>query len=309
LGAPRSFTSLISTMLGQHPQMYGLPEIQFFMCDTMGEFWDICLMASAPMGDGLVRAVAELIYGGQTEETVQRAHGWIRRRFHWTTGRMLEALAEVVAPRIIVEKSTGTVYNRKFLHRFGAMFPDSRYIHLVRHPRGQSESVFKAMKEMQVDGRPLQWLIDLSSYPTIEANQLPSSRNKVAEMDPQNAWFVLNQNVRSFLRTVPPARKLLVRGEDVLSNPDEALRNIAQWLGLRADLDAIEAMKHPEQSPYAHMGPPGAQYGNDALFLKDPVLRPSRAKAQSLDGPLEWRKNGAEFLPEVKQLAAEFGYA
>jgi hypothetical protein len=309
MGAPRSFTSLVSTMIGQHPQMYGLPEIQFFMADTVGEFWDICLLAPAPMGDGLLRAVAQIIFGEQTEETVQRARGWIRRRTPLTTGRMLELLAERVAPRIVVEKSTGTGYNRKFLARCGAMFPDSRYIHLVRHPRGHSQSVLKGMKEMQWNGRPMQWLIDLASYPTIEPGQLPDSRNKVDELDPQKSWYVLNQNIRNFLRPLPPERKLVVRGEDVVSNPDEALLRIAAWMGLRTDEEAIAAMKRPEDSPYACLGPPSAQYGNDGLFINDPVFRPSKGKPQSLDGPLGWRKDGAEFMPEIKKLALEFGYA
>jgi hypothetical protein len=308
LGAPRSFTSVVSAMLGQHPEMYGLPEVQLSLSDTVAGWWNVCAQASFPMADGLVRAVAELIYGGQTEENVLRAQGWIRRRFHLSTGRMLELLAEAAAPRIIVEKTPGTVYNRLFLQRFGAMFPDARYLHLVRHPRGNAESVLKAMNDLQLFGAPMQWVIDLASYPTIEPNQLPDSRYKAEELDPQKGWYVLNQNIRSFLRGVPAERKMVVRGEDVLSDPDKILREIAGWLGLRTDSESIAAMKHPEQSPYARLGPPGAQYGNDLLFIKDPALRPGRAKTLSLEGPLGWKKDGAGFLPEVKKLAIQFGY-
>jgi len=289
--------------------MYGLPEVQLSMSDTVSEWWDICAQASFPMADGLVRAVAELIFGVQTEENVVRAQGWIRRRFHLSTGRMLELLAEAVAPRVVVEKTPGTVYNRIFLQRFGAMFPDARYLHLVRHPRGNAESVLKALDDLQLFGAPMQWVIDLASYPTIAPNQLPDSRHKAAELDPQKGWYVLNQNIRSFLRNIPAKRKLMVRGEDVLSDPDKMLREIVGWLGLRTDSEAIAAMKQPEESPYARPGPPGAQYGNDPLFVRDPVLRPGRARTQSIDGPLGWKKDGAEFLPEVKTLAAEFGYS
>ena len=49
-----------------------------------------------------------------------------------------------------------------------------------------------------------------------------------------------------------------VRGEDLLGEPDTYLRKIAEWLGLRTDEEAIEAMKHPEQSPYACIGPENA---------------------------------------------------
>jgi Sulfotransferase family len=296
-------------MLGQHPEMYGLPELQLFLSDRMSEWWNICLQASFPMADGLVRAVAELIYGAQTEENVMRAQGWIRRRFHLSTGRMQELLAEIVAPRIVVEKSPSTVYNRLFLQRAGAMFPDARYIHLVRHPRGNGESILKAIRELELGGVPMQWLIDLASYPTIAPNQLPDSRNKATELDPQRGWYVLNQNIRSFLRKIPEKRKLQIRGEDVLSNPDDALRNIAAWLGLSTDAEAISAMKHPEQSSYARLGPLGAQYGNDPLFIREPALRPARLKTLMLEGPLEWLKDGGEFLPEVKKLAVEFGYS
>jgi len=79
-------------------------------------------------------------------------------------------------------------------------------------------------------------------------------------------------------------------------------------MGLSSDAEAIEQMKHPERSPYAQLGPPGARFGNDRFFLENPVLHPERAEPQSLDGPLPWREDGREFLPEVKALAREFRY-
>jgi hypothetical protein len=107
---------------------------------------------------------------------------------------------------------------------------------------------------------------------------------------------------------VPEGQRLRIRGEDLLSNSDEALRGIAGWLGLQTDGDAIKAMKHPERSPFACYGPPGARFGNDPVFLKNPALHPARVKAQSLDGPISWRENGQVFFPKVRQLAEQFGY-
>ena len=78
---------------------------------------------------------------------------------------------------------------------------------------------------------------------------------------------------------------------------------------VRTDGAAIEAMKHPERSPYAFLGPPRARYGADAYFLQDPILRPARAgEHMSLEGPLEWRSDQAGFCEEVKVLARNFGY-
>jgi hypothetical protein len=67
-------------------------------------------------------------------------------------------------------------------------------------------------------------------------------------------------------------------------------------------------MKHPERSPYAHYGPPGARYGNDRSFLRSPELRPTRAERWELDGPLSWRADGQGFAPQVLELARLFGY-
>src|SRR5712692_735035 len=76
LGPPRSFTTVVSAMLGQHPQMYGLPEIHLFVAETMEEWWQQCANATFNMDHGLIRVVAQLFFGGQTEVSASRAAGW-----------------------------------------------------------------------------------------------------------------------------------------------------------------------------------------------------------------------------------------
>jgi sulfotransferase family protein len=309
LAPPRSFTSVVGTMLGQHPQMYGLPETHLFGCATMTEWWGVCEEQTFPRAHGLLRAVAELFFGGQTEATVRQASGWLRRRSHFTTGMLMETLAARVHPRIIVDKSPSVVYSVKFLERIRDLFPRARYIHLLRHPRAHGESVMKFIEERKRHG-PIpesHWLLHLCTYPDLSpaaSDVLERSR----EIDPQKGWYVLNHNIDEFFKSLPDGQKLRVRGEDLLQSPDEPLHRIAEWMGVRADAEAIDEMKHPERSPYACFGPPGARYGNDTFFLESPALRPARAKPQSLDGPLSWREDGSDFLPEVKQLARELGY-
>jgi hypothetical protein len=100
-----------------------------------------------------------------------------------------------------------------------------------------------------------------------------------------------------------------VRGEDLLRDPDRVLQDIAAWVGVRTDPEAIRQMKHPERSPFAFLGPPGARYGNDRFFLENPALRASSVtEALSVEGQLSWRNDGVEFCQEVKELAREFGY-
>jgi hypothetical protein len=308
LAPPRSFTSVVGTMLGQHPQMYGLPETHLFGCETMAEWWRTCEEQTFPRSHGLLRAVAELFFGEQTEHTVGLAGGWLRRRSHFTTGLLMEALAARVHPRIIVDKSPSVVYNVKFLERIRSVFPRARFIHLLRHPRAHGESVMRFLEERRRKGSvpASHWLLHLATYPDLSAPSEATERSR--ELDPQKGWFVLNQNIIEFFKSLPEWQKLRVRGEDLLQSPDELLRQIAEWMGVAADGASIDEMKHPERSPYACFGPPGARYGNDDFFLQSPALRPGRAEARRLEAPLSWRKDGQGFLPEVKALAQEFGY-
>jgi hypothetical protein len=296
-------------MLGQHPQLYGLPETHLFGCETMAEWWGVCDEQTFPRAHGLLRTVAELFFGGQTEITVKQAAGWLRRRSHFTTGMLMEALAQRVHPLILVDKSPSVVYSVKFLERIDGLFPRARYIHLLRHPRAHAESVMKFIEERKRHG-PIpasHWLLHLSTYTDL-SGEASDVLDRSRELDPQKGWYVLNHNINEFFKTLPEDRKLRVRGEDLLQAPDEPLKQIVEWLGLRSDNEAIEEMKHPERSPYACYGPPGATYGNDSFFLRSPELRPARAKLQSLEGPLSWREDGEGFLWEVKKLAQEFGY-
>jgi len=302
LAPPRSFSSVVSAMLGQHPQMYGLPETQLFGTETMAEWWDLCSRASFPMTHGLLRAVSQLVFGEQTESTVQLATAWLRRRSHFTTGMIFEVLAEKVYPLILVEKSPSIVYRMEYLQRIYSMFPQAGFIHLVRHPRAQGESVMKAVREAAKFGPVPYWLLRLASYRV--DGILPES----CDPDPQRGWYLLHSNICRFLESVPDSRKLRVRSEDLLIDADTGLRQVAAWIGLRTDAEAIEEMKHPERSPYACFGPPGATYGNDTFFLESPALRPAQVKEQSLNGPLSWRGDGAGFSTEVKRLAWQFGY-
>ena len=307
LGAPRSFTSVVCAMLGQHPQMYGLPETHLFCDDTLAAWAESAARATYPMGHGLLRAVAELYFGGQNEFTIRKARQWLRHRSSLTTDYVFKMLADRVFPLIPADKSPSIVSRPKALRRVYSGFPQARFLHLLRHPRGQGESVMKFMIERAKHGPvpPSHWLVRIASYPP--AQPLAESRPDVP-LDPQNGWYAINRNICEFLKTVSADQQMRVRGEDFLAQPDEALRGIAIWMGLRTDAEAIEEMKHPERSPYAFLGPPGARYGNDAFFLQDPAFRPGQSVAHDLEGPLSWRTDGQGFSPEVKRLAKEFGY-
>lgn len=294
LTLPHSFSSVVSQMLGQHPQMYGLPELNLFVAETMLERTGV-LRPKPVRSSGLLRAVAQLLTGEQTVESVQVARRWLQYRRDSAAVSVFQELATMVAPRILVEKSPATVSRPQYLFRVREAFPNAAFIHLLRHPRTQCESFWKHWRT----GGLLAGRLDALDYCTTPPT-----------LDFQKLWFSRHSNIVNFLEGVPDRQKMRVRSEDLLAEPDRHCRRIVEWMELRSDAEAIEAMKHPERSPYACFGPPSAPAGNDRDFLSSPVLRTvCRGDEPSLEGPLSWRMDRQGFSTEVKWLATKFGYA
>jgi Sulfotransferase family len=170
-------------------------------------------------------------------------------------------------------------------------FPDARFLHLVRHPVAQSKSVMA---------------INDGAF-TMKVNAFEIGEDS-AMMEPQIAWHDVNLNIMDFLAEVPAAQQLRMRGEDIMADPQRHLGAIARWAGLRDDAEAIDAMMHPERSPFACFGPISAMFGNDPNFLAGPTFRPHKPKIPPLNKPVPWRKDGKGLYPEVISLANEYGY-
>jgi hypothetical protein len=307
LAPPCTFSWVVCASLGQHPELYGLPELHLFTADTVGDWWELSSRATFEMDHGLVRAVAELFFGGQSETAVSRARGWLRRRAHFTTGLLLETIAERVQPLRVVEKSPSTTYSAVTLQRALDLFPDARFVHLVSHPRLYCEAVLEILGDAVEANElpPSHWLVRLASGPASAAGDA----ERQGELDPQVGWLTAHRTIAEFLTRVPPENRRLVRGESLLEPETDELALLAAWLGVRTDAEAVEEMRHPERSPFARLGPPSAAFGSDRFLRPGPLVRPEWSRARSLEGPLGWRRDGREFLTEVGALARELGYA
>jgi len=300
LAPPRSFTSLFSTMLGQHPQMYGFPELNLFMAETLDEFWRGVDSGGGRkstfwpvMRHGLLRTVAQLYAGEQTIDGVALAYRWIRARAQCSTSEAFQELLAKIDPLIAVEKSPGSLRRRQYLERLLEAVPQARFIHLLRHPRGQCASVLKAR------GGKLMLIM---------LNAIDASGD-TAVIEPQILWHDANALIMNFLNDLPREQWLRVQGEQVLADPDVELTRICQWLELPCGPHELAAMKAPEQSPYAHVGPINARLGNDINFLLEPRLRPAQRDNYDLDEPVPWRPDGQGLHPVVVDLARELGYS
>ena len=291
LATPRSYSSVVCTMVGQHPECVGFPELKLFAYDTIHEleqslprFWsDRGITHRSP---GLVRAIAHFEFGDQGPDGLLAARAWLRQRSHWSGADVFDALLRRASPRTAVEKSPENVSNNTSLERLAATYPNARYLHLTRHPITTQRSM-EAHLNRTVPG------ITLPDQPMLG----------VATWLETQCWIL------RFGAVLPPERYLRVKGEDVLNHSRQQLRDIASWIGVRTDEEAIEAMTHPERAPFANFGAleTGIVGGNDHGFLHDPILRPA-APPPPLKVPDDWVGHASLWEMTV-EIAGRLGYS
>ena len=296
LSPPRSFTTITCAMLGNHPEMFGLAETNLFVADTLDQLRNTYRFRPTAQ-HGLLRSIAELGFGEQSAANVEAVRSWLGDNSDMSTAEMFRVMGEWAENRILIEKSPLHVYSAGALERMHEHFPDARYLHLTRHPRCMLDSAAK-LKERVLETRG-----DLAQRSNRGRNPMMSENN----LDPDTAWLKPHLRILEFLENVPSAQQLRLRGEDLLSETRGSLRQICGWLGGRDDDEALEAMQHPEQSPFAKYGPPNARYGNDPNFMENPGLRPYSYKPLPLDEAPTKGAAGA-FSEDLKYFAVYFGY-
>jgi adenylyl-sulfate kinase len=288
LAPARSGSSVVAAMLGQHPQLYGFPELRLFRGATVSDLLvDAPSTAGMPARErnaGLIRALAQLHEHEQSEEAAERALQWLRERADWDVGAVFEHLSALIAPLAAVEKSPETSLGDNALKQAARACPEARYLHLVRHPWATVRSMVNAWSELE--------------YWHVEPEEAPSFC--------LNVWREQHQRILAFGASAGPRRFARARAEDVVNHPEDSLPRLCHWLGIDAGAECIARMLHPERSPYAGPGPRNASGGFDPKFHTRPALR-RLALPESLKPPPEWAIDGRAVQAAI-ELARQLGY-
>lgn len=287
LAAPFSGASYLAGVLGQHPQLYAVPELDLFMADTVGELLEIFEIGQGTHGQGLLRAIAELECGGQTDDGIDAARVWLQERAQWRSGELLDAIRQRVAPRRLVVPDTETPLRLADLLRLRGAAAGATIVQLLRHPYSAGIGHAAWLNErlfVPIDFK------DHGRHPPI--------------IDPQLAWFRAHRNIeRQF-----GDGALRLRIEDLDAQPVTALQNLCAQLRIDGGAAALDAMSRPDDWIFAGYGPRAAPYGLEPEVLEDIVLPAGWNPVPRLDGALPWRPDGAAFSPDLVALARVLGY-
>ncbi|MCX5943977.1 MAG: sulfotransferase [Cyanobacteria bacterium] len=283
LAPPRSCSSLITAMLGQHPELYATAELECFTADNIAGCLAFAQRVPIVTTHGLLRSVAQLLVGEQSNVSVTAARQWLDERQHWSGAELVRWIEVQIAPRRLLEKSPIHVLRWESLQRLVDVTENQPVLHLTRHPVSAMISMSTAY---QRDGKSL----------------LPGEALRT--------WIAGHLNIMRWLEMYPNHAALCVRCEDLLSNPENELHRIADHLGVSSGPGELEAMLQPEQSPYACVGPSLAPSGNDPHWLASPALRrrPVVADPESVQPLLGNLWDRADLQPELVFQAVQLGW-
>jgi hypothetical protein len=176
-------------MLGCHPQMYGLPEINLFAGETMAEMQEL-YRQRAHRDQGFLRVLAQLAFSEQTEETVEAARQWLLDNAELSTAELFRTMQSWLPDRILIDKSPLHVFMPESMIRMQTHFPDASYLHLTRHPC----DMIKSLPQLQQTCASASW-----SGPGCPARPLDRALTR-------KAWKILaepNLLILEFLESAP----------------------------------------------------------------------------------------------------------
>lgn len=277
VSSPRAGSTLLRVMLHGHPDIFSPPELNLLPFESMGQraAW-FQQHGFGWMDRGVVATVAAL-----GRMSPQQAQAQVRAWEHADApvADVYRGLHGAAKRALLVDKSPLYAADASFLQPAGDRFHEARYIHLVRHPSAVIDSLVR-MRFHRLYG---------PAWP-----EWHPSPWKYAE----NCWRQMNENIRTFLRDVPPSRVCVVRFEDLLTDLEGTCSTMCGALGVGFH----QALLTPyDGDRLTHQGD-GRRTLGDLHFLDHGRIDPDRATS--------WQRVKLPITLDAKtvELARDFGY-
>lgn len=293
LSAPFSGAPVLAAMLGRHPELRALPDLNLGLAPNVNELLYVFERSQGPIADGLLRSIAALMFESYADEGIAQARVWLEARRDWTTAQLQSALCAQAAPQGLVVHDAESVLRPIELLRLCEAAGAAPIVHLVRHPWSQGVMAADRLADR------------LYVAPDFKDHALTPP-----VMEPQLAWLRANLNIERWVQNTQPQRVLRLSWERLMAQPEATLAELLTGLGLSTDEASLAAMLEYELWEFWGYGPRSAPYGLDTEALEaipDAVLDLAFA-APTLECALPWREDGGGFAPEVIRLAQSLGY-
>ncbi|CAM2005990.1 sulfotransferase family protein [Acanthopleuribacter pedis] len=271
LCSPRCGSTLLRVMLAGNRFLFAPPELHLMQYDNLAER-DQQMDAGKFMAVGLVKALA-----GLDDITMKAAQKQVRA---WcdqglSSGEVYAQLIQRCAPRVLVDKTPTYSEEPATLERIYTLFPNAKFIHLIRHPYAVMDSV------MRLNQKPL-------------VRQFVFRDEIHGQQHAEQVWRQANQNCVRFLGALPAEQHLSLRYEDLVRDPENSMGRVCTFL----DVPYEEAMVHPYQGDRMTAG----------IAIGDVNFHNHKTIDAGLADIWQERVPNQPISSESQQLAAAFGY-
>lgn len=286
LAAPHSQAAHVAAVLGGHPRAFALPDLRLFETEGVNERLALAKHGDTRANDGLLRAVAYLFCGGQTDVHIRQAERMLEHRREWPCRDLLEWILERIAPKTAVIYDTSAPMRITHLDRWADEMPDAAFIHLLCHPLEFVDSAERIIR-------------DRLYIPPDYSNHAGTPR-----LDPQLLWYRIQDTLTREMATGHFGQPYQLHLEALQGAFDDTIIALCRWLGWSHDAEARRMMTRTGDMPFAEPGPVNAPSGMDPDFLAMPWFT----------SPLGRRVNEARITeasglyPEIADKARAFGY-
>jgi hypothetical protein len=216
LSGPRSGSTLLRVMLGGHSRMVAPPELELLSYNDLRQRREAFSGRESFWQQGTVRALMQLRSCDREEAEREMAR---YEADGMTTQGFYRVMQEAAGDALLVDKTPFYAFDMETLRRAEDEFEGALYIHLVRNPYG----MIRSYEEAHVDQIFPRFS---TSFPT----------RKLGEV----IWTVCEQNIHSFLESVPAERQQRVNFEHLVQEPERVMREVSNWLGFEYEPGMID---------------------------------------------------------------------
>lgn len=226
LSPERSGSTLLSMMLGGHSRVVAPPEMHLLVYETFDEW-----RAGYPEAlDSLSFAMEALGLPHAPEEIERRFRGLPTRSVY---DLLLERCNE--ASVWLVDKTPRYAKKESSLRRVESLEPF--LIWLIRHPLGVASSKLSARRAARRARRRAGWV------PLVKHGlHLLRERGRRHEAVAQEIayWTEVNERIEALLAGVPKSRQWTIHYENLVSDPERAMRDVCGALGIEFEARMLE---------------------------------------------------------------------
>lgn len=297
-GASRSGTTLLSFVLRNHPEVYGLRELQYF-----GEAWDPRSPERRIARSSALAAVAQMlarqemgVLGARVGESHRRAAAELIDSLGDAAAdpaavfaAAAHALAQAAGKSIPCEQTPRYVFYARALL---AIYPDAHVVHMLRDPRA-------VMASQKMRWRRRQLAADGAAVPRYQSLRV------WVNYHPYTVARLWSQATAAALALEAHPRVTLLRFEDLVQQPENSVRGLCARLGLDYDARMLDV---PQVNSSHQSAAGGARRGLHATAIDQwrTLLTPTETAIAERDcGPLMARCGYGSSQAQSPGLAAE----